>query len=250
MRKHHLICTIFLFLYSGFFSQTVNTTLTYSVNLPAKTTSRTPVMILLHGYGSNEADLFDLAKALDPRFITFSLRAPNSTADGGFCWYALERLPDAQFKYNYEEAKASRTKILSFISNACKAYHLDSNQVFLMGFSQGSIMAYDISLYAPGKIKGVLALSGRMMEESTTLKTDTARLAKVKFFIGHGSSDNLIKIEEAAKAEAFLRKKHVKDITSLSYEMPHSICGKVLNDIKAWVVKAISPAQKVVPPKK
>lgn len=232
------------------FSQTVTTTLTYSVNLPTKKTAKTPVLIMLHGYGSNEADLFDIAKGIDGRFITFSLRAPNTTPEGGFCWYALERFPDQPSKYNYAQAQESRTKILSFISNACKAYRLDSTQVFLMGFSQGSIMLYDIAIKAPAKIKGVMALSGRLMDETKDQKTDWAKVENVKFFIAHGNSDNVIKIAEAEKANEFLKSKQVKDLTFKNYEMPHSINGKELNDLKAWLVKCITPPEKKVEVKK
>lgn len=235
---------IFILLCGCFAAQTIRTDLTYSVSLPAKKTAKTPVLILLHGYGSNESDLFDLGKTFDPRFITFSLRAPLQTRDGGYCWYQLEFLAGGQFKYDYQEAKSSRAKILSFISNACKAYRLDSTQVFLLGFSQGAIMAYDLALVAPIKIRGVLALSGRLMEESKLIKTNPEQFAKVRFFIGHGNSDNVISIEEAKKANEFLKEKKVSDLTYRNYEMPHSLSGAELNDMKAWLVKAITPAVK------
>ena len=250
MKKGFRLIIVFVIFSGVLFSQTVKTTLSYSVNLPSKTTSKTPVLILLHGYGSNENDLFDLAKSFDQRFITFSLRAPNETKDGGFCWYDLEFLANQQFKYDYQQATISKAKILSFISNACKAYHVDSTQVFLLGFSQGSIMAYDIALSSPSKVKGILALSGRLMEESKLQKTNLAQLAKVKIFIAHGNSDNVIKIEESEKANTFFKEKQVLDLTYKNYEMPHSLSGKELNDIKVWLVKSIAPPEKKPTPKK
>ena len=233
-------------LVSGFlFSQKINTSLTYSVNLPSKKTSKTPVLILLHGYGSNEADLFDLGKTMDPTFITFSLRAPNQTRDGGFCWYAMEFLPNQQFKYDYKQVIESKKKILSFISNACRTYKLDSTQIFLLGFSQGAIMSYEIALSSPDKVKGVLALSGRLLDESRLHHADPEKISKLKFFIGHGNSDNVIKIQEAEKANAYLKEKAIREVTYKAYEMPHSITGAELNDLKSWLVKAIAPpAQK------
>src|SRR4051812_2258150 len=101
--KRLVLVALVWFAVNGF-SQTINTTLTYSVNLPAKQSAKIPVLIMLHGYGSNESDLFEIARALDGRFITFSLRAPNTTPSGGFCWYALDFLPNQEFKYNYKEA--------------------------------------------------------------------------------------------------------------------------------------------------
>ena len=230
-----------LFLLLGFFakSQTVITDLVYKVNKPAQTTKKTPVLIMLHGYGSNETDLFDISKTIDERYIVFSLRAPYVLKDGGFSWYDLQFLPQQQFTYNYKETKESRKKILSFISNACKAYNVDSTQVILMGYSQGTIMAYDVALSAPTKIKGVVALSGLLLDETKAIKTDWAKAINVKFFIAHGYSDNVIKVSEADKVNTFLKSKKVIDVTYKNYEMPHAIMGNELNDIKKWLKKVI-----------
>ncbi|MEO6303986.1 MAG: dienelactone hydrolase family protein [Bacteroidia bacterium] len=226
-------------------SQTINTSLVYKVyEVQKKTDKPAPLLIMLHGFGSNEEDLFDIAKALDPRFIVISLRGPNALKDGGFCWYDLEFLPEQKFKYDYKQAKESRIKILSFISNACKTYSLDSNNVFIMGFSQGAIMGYDLALAAPKKIKGVLALSGKIMDESKNLKTDWSKAIKTKYFIAHGNSDNVIKIAEADSATKYLKSKKVAEVTFNRYEMPHSINGGELNDIKKWLKKAIDPPEK------
>lgn len=233
------IIVVLLLLNFGAKSQTVTTDLIYKVNKPTQTTKKTPVLIMLHGYGSNETDLFDISKSIDERYIVFSLRAPYVLKDGGFSWYDLQFLPQQQFTYNYKEAKESRKKILSFISNACKAYNVDSSQVILMGYSQGTIMAYDVALSAPTKIKGVVALSGLLLEETKAIKTDWTKAINVKFFIAHGYSDNVIKIVEADKANTFLKSKKVIDVTYKNYEMPHAIMGNELNDIKKWLKKVI-----------
>lgn len=247
--RHMLICLLFAgFINAG--AQTVKTSLTYVVNEPAKRNAKTPVLIMLHGYGSNEADLFDISKALDARLITFSLRAPVALGEGSYCWYNISRVEGKPFIYDYKEVKASTEKILSFISNACRAYKVDSTQVFLMGFSQGAILSYELAALAPKKIKGVMALSGRMMEETKALKTNWADLVKVKYFIAHGNSDNTIKQEESDKVYEYLKEKNVSDLTYKRYEMPHSICGAELNDIKAWLVKAITPEKKTIAPAK
>lgn len=243
MKKIHLL-TVTVLLCLGMFSQTLSTSFTYSVHLPASKTSKPPVLILLHGYGSNESDLFELAHSLDSRFLTFSLRAPNLTKNGGFCWYDLAFLPNQQFQYNYQQAIESRKQILAFIRQACKAYKADSNQVFVLGFSQGAIMSYELALSAPGKIKGVVALSGRMMEETKNIPTDWSKVEKVKFFIAHGLSDNVIKFEDGEKAHTWLSDKKIKDLTFHHYEMPHSISGRELNDIRAWLTKSITTEQK------
>ncbi len=236
---YKIIIIVLLLLNFGAKSQTVTTDLIYKVNKPAQVTKKTPVLIMLHGYGSNETDLFDISKSIDERYIVFSLRAPYVLKDGGYSWYDLQFLPQQQFTYNYKEAKESRKKILSFISNACKAYNVDSSQVILMGYSQGTIMAYDLALSSPTKIKGVVALSGLLLEETKAIKTDWTKAVNVKFFIAHGYSDNVIKIAEADKVNAFLKSKKVIDVTYKNYEMPHAIMGNELNDIKKWLKKVI-----------
>lgn len=232
-----ILLTIFCF-YAK--SQTVSTDLVYKVNKPKTITKKTPVLIMLHGYGSNESDLFEISKGIDERYIVFSLRAPIALSDGGFCWFNLEIIPNQPLKRNYKEAAESRKKILNFISSACKNFDADSSQVFLMGFSQGAIMSYDLAFAAPKKIKGILALSGLLLDETKALKTDYTKLANVKFFIAHGNSDNVIKIEDADKANEFLKSKKVVDLSYTKYEMPHAIMGNELNDIKKWLKKVIS----------
>ncbi len=216
----------------------VNTELVYKENLPLKKSDKTPVIILLHGYGSSEEDLFGLAKSFDERFLTFALRAPYTAQGQGYCWYKLDILPDKRMMQDYKQLQESKAKIFSFISNACKAYKADSTQVFILGFSQGSIMAYDIALSKPDKIKGIMALSGKLLDETKKIKFDAAKLGNVKIFIAHGNMDNVIDIKEAEAADKFLQNPK-KNVTFKTYQMPHSINGKELNDIKAWLISNI-----------
>jgi phospholipase/carboxylesterase len=221
----------------------INTDLTYLVH-ESKAKSNPPVIILLHGYGSNEADLFELSYGLDERFLTISVRAPFKGKEMGYAWYDLEFLPNKQVSCNYNQLKESRIKLLTFISKACKTYKADSTQVFLIGFSQGAIMAYDIALTNPKKINGIIALSGRLLEETKKNKLDNNAITKVRYFIAHGYSDNVIDIKEADKADEFLKSKNIKEVSYKNYEMPHSISGNELNDIKKWLKKQIDPAPK------
>lgn len=222
---------------------TIRTDLTYKVNLPLKKTEKPPVIVLLHGYGSNEEDLFDIAKSFDERFVTVSLRAPFNAKDQGYCWYPLDLTVNKEFRHDYKMAKESRTKILAFISSFCKEYKADSTQVFLLGFSQGAIMSYDLAFFKPEKIKGVVALSGLLLEETKKIKTDALKLAKVKFFIAHGNADNVIDLKKGEEAAKFLKDKK-NNVTFKTYEMPHALVGKELNDIKDWLKSNIEKEKK------
>lgn len=218
-------------------AQKLQTDLTYLIQEPKKLTDRPPLLIMLHGYGSNESDLFAMAQSFDERYLVISVRAPFNGKDMGYSWYDLNFLPDKKISHNYSQAQESSAKLRSFISNACKNYKADSTKVFLMGFSQGAVMAFHMALNYPKNINGILALSGRIMEESKNIKTNAEALSKVKIFVAHGLSDNVIDYKEAEKSVDFLKQKQVKNLQFKSYEMPHSICGAELKDIQNWLKK-------------
>ena len=219
-------------------AQSIQTSLVYSVNASDGSQAHPPLLILLHGYGSNENDLLDLSKAFDPSFTSITLRGPRVIAQGSYAWYDLQVGGGARV-YDYAQAVKSRNLILSFISNACKTLSLDSNRVFVMGFSQGAIMSYELALSANGKIAGIVPLSGRMMDETKKLPIKWEKLANLQVFIGHGSSDNVLAIEESTKAEAFLKAGKIKNIVFKTYQMAHSISGQEINDLKLWFVNAL-----------
>jgi phospholipase/carboxylesterase len=241
---HSILFSCFLLFNHTATAQKINSDLTYVVQEPKKKSERVPVLIMLHGYGSNESDLFAMAQSFDERYLVLSVRGPFNGKDMGYSWYNLNFLPDKKITHDFEQAKESSFKLRSFISEACKVYKADSNRVILMGFSQGAVMAFHMGISYPGKIYGLIALSGRMMEESKSVKTDAKKLQELKVFMAHGYSDNVIDYKEAEKAHNFLKEKQVKQLTFKSYEMPHSICGAKLKDIQGWLKKQADPEVK------
>jgi phospholipase/carboxylesterase len=222
-----------------FNAQKVNTSLTYSVIQPAIKSTKVPVLIILHGYGSNENDFLDFAKEANNKFIKFTLRAPNVMQGSGNCWYELNFLTNGSYTYDYEQVKKSRAKVLSFISQACKTFNVDSTQVYLMGFSQGAIMCYELALFAPTKIKAIIPISGRLMEESKAHKTNVNELSKLSVFIGHGTKDERIKSEESDKAAQYLKSKKI-NVMLKKYNIPHTLSGEEIEDIKSFLVNGIA----------
>src|SRR5689334_12217766 len=128
--------------------------LTHLVRPSKQEGTKPPLLILLHGVGSNEHDLFGLSPYLDERFVVVSARAPITLMPGGYGWYHIEFQPDRMI-INAEEEQASRKMLAGFIDEAVGAYHCDQKRVYLMGFSQGSIMSYGLMLSVPKKIAGV-----------------------------------------------------------------------------------------------
>lgn len=221
-----------------FNAQKINTSLTYSVIQPTIKSTKTPVLIIMHGYGSDENDFLDFAKAADGKFMKFTLRAPNAMQGSGNCWYELNFLANGSFTYDYEQVKKSRAKVLSFISEACKAFKLDSTQVYLMGFSQGAIMCYELALFAPLKIKAIVPISGRLMEESKTHPSNLNALSKLNVFIGHGTKDARINYLESEKAYQFLQSKKI-NAEFKKYDIVHTVSNEEVADIKLFLSRAL-----------
>lgn len=221
-------CLVFLFLSFQIFAQTVKTDLVYLVNQPFQKTEKPPVLIMLHGYGSNEKDVANMQWLFDHRFLTFSLRGPNPVPNAGFCWYGLEFLPNKKFKYDYNQVSLSCNKVISFIREACKAYNADSNNVYLFGFSQGAMMSYEIA--SKTRIKGVIALSGFMNDETKKSGANTS----ASYFIAHGSYDNVVDYKDGKNTAAYLKSINAK-VEFKTYQMAHNISNEEIKDIQNWL---------------
>ncbi|UCG24044.1 MAG: hypothetical protein JSW55_18240, partial [Chloroflexota bacterium] len=119
-----------------------------------------PLLLLLHGIGASEYDLFALVEYLDPRFLVISLQAPVLLRPDSYAWFEVQFTGEGPV-IRPEQAEASRQKVLSFIQEAPQAYGADPKCVYLMGFSQGAIMSLALTLTRPELLAGVVAMSGR-----------------------------------------------------------------------------------------
>ena len=110
----------------------------------AQESNNAPVLFMLHGYGSNEEDLFSFASDLPKELCIISIRAPYNLQPYGHAWYAIN-FDAEQGKWSDDaQAVESREKIAAFIDEACEAYKLDSKNVTLLGFSQGTIVSLSL----------------------------------------------------------------------------------------------------------
>ena len=119
-----------------------------------------PLLIMMHGYGSDENDLFSFSTELPEELFIISVRAPYPMQPNGNAWYAINFDADQGKWNNNEQAKQSRDLIATFIDEAIAEYPVNKNNVTLFGFSQGSILCYAVALTYPEKVKNIIALSG------------------------------------------------------------------------------------------
>ena len=127
---------------------------------PSNLEQNAPLLIMLHGYGSDENDLFSFERELPKELFIISLKAPYMLEIQGRAWYAIN-FDENQNKWNdNEQAKLSMNVLIKCIDIACKNYPVNKNNISILGFSQGAILGMATALNHPTKIKNVIGLSG------------------------------------------------------------------------------------------
>ena len=207
--------------------------LKYKVRLPQNTTQNPPVIIMLHGVGSNENDMFGFAEQFPKEYLVISARAPFELAEGSYAWFHVEFLGDKRI-INETEAEKSRIILKQFINQVVERYKADASNITLLGFSQGAIMAYSVALTSPEKVKNIGVLGGRLLEEIKPLIKPSAKLKSLDIFLGHGLNDNVMPINFANKAFEYCIKLGC-NIQFKKYPIEHTISQSEIDDFKNWL---------------
>lgn len=204
----------------------------YLVREPIVKSAKTPVIILLHGVGSNEQDLFLLANRLPDNFLVISARAPIRLGENSFAWYQVD-FSTGKPVFNVEQQENSRAILIRFIDQIKKQYNVNGD-VYLGGFSQGAIMSYSVGLSRPDLVDGIAVMSGRLLEETKPLVAAKDKLQTLKIFISHGVNDPVLTIEYARNSVAYLKTLNLKP-TYKEYPAVHTINNDMLLDLVKWL---------------
>lgn len=197
-----------------------------------------PTLILLHGRGTNEDDLFGLVPYLDPRLLVVSVRAPFAFPYGGWTWYDVLEVGSPhpqQFIESYD-------RLLQFLADAKRHYPIDERRIFLLGFSMGTVMSFALSLTKPEEIAGVVAHSGYVPEQ-TDLAFAWDRLQHTGFFVAHGEYDPVIPVHFGRRAKELLVAAHA-DVTYREYPIAHQVSEESLTDLAGWLRQRIDMSKK------
>ena len=208
----------------------------YLIQEPKTIKEKNPLLILLHGYGSNEEDLFSFASELPDDSYVISVRAPYDLQPYGHAWYAIHFDADENKFSDNVQAKQSVEIIASFIDEIVKQYPIDTENVTLIGFSQGAILSYATALTYPEKISKVVALSGYFNQEILPEVIDTKAISHLKFFVSHGSVDQVIPVDWARKAKPALENLGL-EVEYQEYPIGHGVSPKNFFDFKNWLQK-------------
>lgn len=194
--------------------------LDYIVRQPKNSTQdKPPLLLLLHGYGSNESDLFSFTDHLHPSLLVVSLRAPHALPMTGFAWYSIHFDAEQGKWSDDEEAIASRELVLQFLDELQQTHSFDPSKVHLLGFSQGAILSYALGLTYPKRFASVIALSGYLNENISKLSKPEEAPA---LYAAHGTLDEVVPFDWGQQSAAQLKQKGF-DIQFDQFPVGHTV---------------------------
>lgn len=192
-----------------------------------------PLLVMLHGYGSNERDLIMLAPSLDPRLRIVSVRAPQMLAPEMFGWFPIDFTPTG-ITADHKAAINVADQFTAFLKKMIATLQPAGNKAFLMGFSQGAVMSYMTAFRNPELLHGVAALSGQLPDSRPDAEAMPEGLADIPFLVQHGLFDDVLPIDRGRQADAWLRDK-IADYTYREYPMAHQIDQESLDFLRTWL---------------
>jgi phospholipase/carboxylesterase len=188
-----------------------------------------PTILTLHGRGSNEQDLIGLASHLPEGLLWISPRAPLTLGPDSYEWYRVRIIgrPDPA------QVTSALATIDHFIDEILSVYPIDPNKLFLLGFSQGSLLSMCYALEHPSRIAVVIAQSG-YIPGHINLEINETEVRNRPFILIHGTQDTMIPIEWARASRDRLQTLGV-NLTYHEFQMGHTVSLDSLEMISEWL---------------
>ena len=211
-----------------------NFSLEHLVRQPGKSKGKAPLLLMLHGYGSNEEDLFSFASELPEELLIISARAPLTLGFGSYAWYTIHFDRDSANFSDIPQALSALSTIDRFLDEVLEYYQVDPERIFLLGFSQGTILSCAYALNHPGKVHHVVALSGYINNQLIRGPLKAGAFTDLDFFVSHGSVDQVIPVDWARKTGPFLDNLKIP-FTYREYPVGHGVAPQNFYDLLHWV---------------
>lgn len=190
---------------------------------------RPPLLVMLHGRGADEHDLFELAPAFDTAFAIASVRAPLALPEGGYTWSESRAVGRAA----PESLRTTLTWLQRWL-DTLSAGRADPQRIYLMGFSAGMAMASALLFDQPARYSGAILLSGALPFD-TDLSITRGRLTDVDVLYAHGSFDTVIPAELVERTARYLTERSGARLDARTYPIAHEISAAELADITNWL---------------
>ncbi len=200
----------------------------FRVREPNPESKPTELMLLLHGHLGDENVMWILTKPLPDRYWMLAPRAPIETAPNRFSWHKIEKTWPSLDHY-----RTLSHQLLDRVDTWIQKNQLSFSKINLLGFSQGAVVAYALTLLYPERINKMAALAGFLPRNWQNHPSLPASLANKKIFISHGTHDEIIPIEKAEETAAWLKTKDAQ-ITFCPADTGHKLSADCFNNLGAF----------------
>lgn len=209
------------------------------VREPAATPSAglPPLLVLLHGIGADENDLFPLAAVFDRRFRVVSLRAPHPYGPGQ-AWFHIDWLADGTVRPDRRQAEATLAELERWIVAAPARLGSDPHRTYVLGFSQGGMMALGLLLRAPQALAGVVALSSRAPDGLFEPVAPAEAVGRVPLFVAHGVYDDVLPVEHGRRIRDRFAGLN-RDFTYREFPVGHAIAEEEVVAVRDWLAERL-----------
>lgn len=195
------------------------------------------LLILLHGYGSNEEDLMGLSEVFPENYTIVSPRATYMLQPGAYQWYQSNSV-NGKYDGDTAQLKTSRDLIGHLVTKLQKNLSIEPERTFIAGFSQGANMSYQVGLMISGLCNGVGIFSGTLLESGKAgiIKNKNTGLG---IFVGHGTKDNRISYDAASQSVNWLKERHFNTDFHAYQQMTHSISEREISDFVEFIQRRL-----------
>lgn len=205
---------------------------------PAKADS---VVVFLHGYGADGADLLGLADPLAPHLPGTAFYAPNAPErcvnnPMGYQWFPIPWMDGSSPEQAKASAEQSFNDLNAFLDIVLKAEELPAHRLALIGFSQGTMMALEVAPRRAEQIAAVVGFSGRLLEPERAGDA----LTHPPILLLHGDQDPVVPFDSMEIAAEALQAAGFSVYTHVMKNTPHGISPDGLSMALAFLKQQLS----------
>ena len=185
-------------------------------------------VVMLHGYGADENDLFALADRFPREYAVVCPRAPLPTPWGGYAWFDLD-LENGEFRYDENQARVSANLLVELLGRL-------EPPVVVGGFSQGAMIALGAAVTSSlSNVAGMICMSGAWLPCFQSMSEPA-----FPFLLTHGTGDQIVPFEwgrDACQKLQDLGAKAEFDPFAMGHEINPECLDLVVLRARDWVEK-------------
>ena len=196
-----------------------------------------PLVILMHGYGSNMSDLVPLVPMISTEGCLFAF--PNAPIRLDFGMGMVGYAWSAPLEADFDADGRAESLLEATVDDVTSRYGVEEGGVVIGGFSQGGMMALRHGLRHPDRFPGIVALSSRLPPQDRPGEAGGSPRTQ-RIFIAHGTFDDVIHVQEGRSAHDVLSRGGYP-AEYHEYGMAHQIIPEVMADLSTWLAETLPP---------